>query len=172
MSRELEDQIEADGPAVTWALCTAGPDGVWPESVHRTPEAARAEAEQGEPVEWERMTFDLSEGWTQLARDGRWVIRGLIDPAEWLGDKAEERSRRSNAVADPSLISRDPEICGGLPVIAGTRVPVDTLTGYLREGASLEEWLADFPSVSREQACAVLDLMLRLIEDATRLEER
>lgn len=56
------------------------------------------------------------------------------------------------------IITHDPGILGGTPVFAGTRVPVDTLTAHLRAGDSLEIFLQDFPSVSREQAQTFLDL--------------
>jgi uncharacterized protein (DUF433 family) len=56
----------------------------------------------------------------------------------------------------PSLITSDPEIMGGTPVLAGTRVPFQTLLDYLESGAPLEEFLEDFPSVSRELAVAAL----------------
>jgi len=46
----------------------------------------------------------------------------------------------------------DPEILGGTPVFAGTRVPVRSLFDYLEGGESLEEFLRQFPSVRREQA--------------------
>lgn len=55
-------------------------------------------------------------------------------------------------------ILSSPEILGGTPVFAGTRVPVANLTDYLEAGDDLDEFLADFPSVSREQAVAVLEL--------------
>ena len=53
-------------------------------------------------------------------------------------------------------ITIDPEILGGTPVFRGTRVPVKTLFDYLRWNYSLEEFLEYFPSVSREDAEAVL----------------
>jgi uncharacterized protein (DUF433 family) len=53
-----------------------------------------------------------------------------------------------------------PGILGGTPVFTGTRVPVDSLIHHLREGATLEAFLDDFPSVSREQAEAFLALAL------------
>jgi uncharacterized protein (DUF433 family) len=46
----------------------------------------------------------------------------------------------------------------GTPVFAGTRVPVQTLIDYLEADDSLNDFLEDFPSVSREHAIAVLDL--------------
>jgi uncharacterized protein (DUF433 family) len=55
------------------------------------------------------------------------------------------------------LITIDPEIHSGTPVFAGTRVPVTTLFDHLEAGASLEVFLDDFPSVSRELAVAVLE---------------
>lgn len=61
------------------------------------------------------------------------------------------------------IITRDPEILGGTPVFKGTRVPVDTLIIHLKAGASLDEFLADFPSVRREQAEAFLELAQEVI---------
>ena len=56
-----------------------------------------------------------------------------------------------------SVVHSDPEIMGGTPVFRGTRVPVQTLLDYLEAGHSLTEFLDDFPSVTREQAIAVLE---------------
>ncbi len=58
-----------------------------------------------------------------------------------------------------SLIQRSNEILGGTPVFAGTRVPVQTLFDYLEEGDNLNEFLDDFPSVSKEHAVRVLEKM-------------
>jgi uncharacterized protein (DUF433 family) len=55
------------------------------------------------------------------------------------------------------LIAVDPEIHSGTPVFSGTRVPVKTLFDHLEAGDSLEVFLDDFPSVSRELAVAVLE---------------
>lgn len=55
------------------------------------------------------------------------------------------------------LITVDPEIHSGTPVFAGTRVPIKTLFDHLEAGDSLEVFLDDFPSVSREIAVAVLE---------------
>ena len=54
-------------------------------------------------------------------------------------------------------IIRDPEIMHGIPVFRGTRVPVQTLFDYLEGGDSLEEFLAGFPTVTRELAIQALD---------------
>jgi uncharacterized protein (DUF433 family) len=54
------------------------------------------------------------------------------------------------------FIVRDPEICGGLPVIKGTRVTLRTVLATLAEGASVGEILADFPSLTEEAIRAVI----------------
>ena len=56
-----------------------------------------------------------------------------------------------------NVVHSDPEIMGGTPVFRGTRVPVQTLLDYLEADHSLAEFLDDFPSVTREQAIAVLE---------------
>ena len=61
------------------------------------------------------------------------------------------------SLPDP-LIMASPERLGGTPVFAGTRVPVQTLIEYLEAGDPLNDFLKDFPSVTREHAVAVLEL--------------
>lgn len=61
------------------------------------------------------------------------------------------------AVREPP-ITTSPERLSGTPVFAGTRVPVQTLIDYLEAGDSLDAFLDDFPSVSREHAIAVLEV--------------
>jgi len=61
------------------------------------------------------------------------------------------------SVPEP-LITTSPDRLGGTPVFAGTRVPVQTLVDYLEAGDSLDDFLTDFPSISREHAIAVLEL--------------
>jgi uncharacterized protein (DUF433 family) len=56
------------------------------------------------------------------------------------------------------VIHIDPEILSGTPVFVGTRVPVQSLFDYLEAGDSLDEFLRQFPSVTREQAVAALEL--------------
>jgi len=53
-------------------------------------------------------------------------------------------------------IVRDPKICGGEPVIKGTRVTVRTILASLAEGASMEEILADFPTLKERDVRAVI----------------
>ena len=59
--------------------------------------------------------------------------------------------------APGGLIDRDPAILGGTPVFPGTRVPVRILMEHLQAGDSLEIFLENFPTVSREQAVALLE---------------
>ncbi|HSB81997.1 MAG TPA: DUF433 domain-containing protein [Candidatus Methylomirabilis sp.] len=56
------------------------------------------------------------------------------------------------------IIQRSSEILGGVPVFVGTRVPVKTLIDYLEAGDRLDDFLEDFPTVTREQAICALDL--------------
>jgi uncharacterized protein (DUF433 family) len=62
-------------------------------------------------------------------------------------------------MSQETLIQRSEDILGGTPVFAGTRVPVQTLFDYLEEGDTLDEFLDDFPAVSREHAVKVLERM-------------
>jgi uncharacterized protein (DUF433 family) len=63
------------------------------------------------------------------------------------------------------VIVSDPDILGGTPVFAGTRVPIKNLMDYLAAEGSLDEFLEDYPSVSREQAVQVLDLTCGDVKD-------
>jgi uncharacterized protein (DUF433 family) len=56
-----------------------------------------------------------------------------------------------------SIISASPEIMGGTPVFAGTRVPVQTILDYLKAGESIDDFLDGFPTVTREQVIALLE---------------
>ena len=56
------------------------------------------------------------------------------------------------------ILSSDPEVQGGAVVFTGTRVPLQNLIDYLEAGDSIEDFLEDFPSVSRDQAVAALEL--------------
>jgi uncharacterized protein (DUF433 family) len=56
-----------------------------------------------------------------------------------------------------SVIIRDPEILGGTAVFRHTRVPFQALIDYLEGGQTLEEFLSDFPTVSRDAAIAALE---------------
>jgi uncharacterized protein (DUF433 family) len=65
--------------------------------------------------------------------------------------------------ATQTTIHCDPDILGGAPVFIGTRVHVKTLIDYLAAGDPLDEFLDDFPTVSREQAVATLELAKELL---------
>lgn len=57
------------------------------------------------------------------------------------------------------LITQSKDILGGTPVFAGTRVPIQALIDYLKSGERLDDFLDDFPSVSRSQAEALLEIL-------------
>jgi uncharacterized protein (DUF433 family) len=67
-----------------------------------------------------------------------------------------------------SVIHTDPGILGGAPVFVGTRVPVKSLLDYLEAGHSLDEFLDDFPSVTRAQAVAALEEAKRALISGAR----
>ena len=68
----------------------------------------------------------------------------------------------------PSVVHSDPNILGGTPVFAGTRVPVQVLIDYIEGGHSLNEFLDDFQTVTREIAIAALEqAKASLIADAS-----
>ena len=64
---------------------------------------------------------------------------------------------------DSRIVHSDPNILGGTPVFVGTRVPVKTLLDYLEAGDSLDEFVSHFPSVSREQAVAALEMAKEIL---------
>ena len=64
------------------------------------------------------------------------------------------------------VVTIDAEILGGTPVFKGTRVAIRTLFDYLEE-SSLDEFLAGFPSVGRQQAEAVIELAAELLHTVT-----
>jgi uncharacterized protein (DUF433 family) len=62
-----------------------------------------------------------------------------------------------------NVIIKDPDILGGMPVFAGTRVPMQNLIDYLTTGETIDEFLDDFPTVQREQ-------VIKFIEDTSMIE--
>lgn len=58
---------------------------------------------------------------------------------------------------DSPTVHSDPDILGGIPVFQGTRVPLRNLIDYLERGHTVEEFLDDFPSVTREQVISSLE---------------
>jgi uncharacterized protein (DUF433 family) len=63
------------------------------------------------------------------------------------------------------VITKDPDILGGTAVFRGTRVPFQTLLDYLEGGDTLDEFLDDFPTVTREAAISALELAKSLVVD-------
>jgi uncharacterized protein (DUF433 family) len=61
------------------------------------------------------------------------------------------------------IITADHDILCGQPVFKNTRVPVESLFDHLEAGVSLDEFLDDFPTVSKEQAIALLDIANKLL---------
>ena len=62
-----------------------------------------------------------------------------------------------------SVVRCDPDVLGGTPVFAGTRIPVKNLLECLAAGDSLERFIDHFPSVTREQAVAALEISKHLL---------
>lgn len=63
------------------------------------------------------------------------------------------------------VIHSDPQIMSGTPVFVGTRVPLKNLIDYLEAGDSLDDFLRSFPTVTREQAVAALELAGNLLAE-------
>ena len=55
------------------------------------------------------------------------------------------------------LITSSPEVLGGTPVFAGTRVPVETLIAYLEAGETIDDFLEGFPTATREQVISFIE---------------
>lgn len=66
-----------------------------------------------------------------------------------------------------SVLSRDPDVMGGTAVFPGARVPVQTFLDYLEAGESIDDFLAGFPSVKREQVIAFLEAATERLVAAT-----
>lgn len=84
------------------------------------------------------------------------VSRGTYN--SYRGEGAHITDERSG------IVSRDPEVVSGELVFTGPRVPARNLVDCLKAGHNLDDLLDDFPSVSREQAAAYLDMTLRAAE--------
>jgi uncharacterized protein (DUF433 family) len=72
-------------------------------------------------------------------------------------DNRETGRRVALTTVSHSVIVQDPDIHSGEPVFRGTRVPFQTLLDYLEGGETLDEFLKQYPGVSREQAIAALE---------------
>jgi uncharacterized protein (DUF433 family) len=69
---------------------------------------------------------------------------------------------------DDPIVTASPDVMSGAPVFAGTRVPVHTLIEYLAAGETIDEFLAGFPTVSREQVLAFLAQAEELVSTGAR----
>jgi uncharacterized protein (DUF433 family) len=66
----------------------------------------------------------------------------------------------------PKVIHSDPDILGGTPVFIGTRVPVQNLIDCLEAGDTLDEFLDSFPTVTRQQVVAALEVAREALEES------
>ena len=74
---------------------------------------------------------------------------------------APDRGGRYPTKMGERIVPVDPEVMGGTPVFAGTRVPVQTLLDYLEGGETIDEFLEGFPSVSRKHVIDFLEAASR-----------
>ena len=103
-----------------------------------------------------RVVSTSAQGHAARSWQGDTVARSL--PGADHG-KMEPRWREESRVPNESeIIQRDAGILGGTPKFRGTRVPIQGLFDHLEAGESLDGFLADFPTVTREMAVAVLEL--------------
>jgi uncharacterized protein (DUF433 family) len=70
-----------------------------------------------------------------------------------------------------NIINVDENVQFGTPVFTGTRVPVETLFWHLEDGASIDDFLEDFPTVSREQAVALLDFLEKTLASPVQIKK-
>lgn len=75
-----------------------------------------------------------------------------------------ESPSESSGTRHRPIVHSDPEIMGGTTVFVGTRVPFSTFIEYLEGGESIDEFLDDFPSVTKEQAIAALEVLRDALE--------
>lgn len=113
------------------------------------------------------MEFTLVAAWSIVAAYSHLEAErphAASSPARQIQNGVHFKDTRRFLMTAQSLpILSDPDIMGGTPVFAGTRVPVQTFVEYLEAGDPLDEFLTDFPSVTREQAVAVLELAKDLL---------
>jgi len=74
-------------------------------------------------------------------------------------------------VPSNNVITRDPDVFGGTPVSRGTRVPFQSLLDYLEGGQTLDEFLVDFPTVTREAAVQALEYTKARVAGDTHLAD-
>ena len=93
-----------------------------------------------------------------MARNGvdRRITFAIVKGAAEMSVTIQEPHRRHAVFSKGLVVWRDPDRLGGTPCFAGTRVPVVTLFDYLESGDSLDDFLDEFPGVSRDQAIGAL----------------
>jgi uncharacterized protein (DUF433 family) len=74
----------------------------------------------------------------------------------WIKESILMRKKKEKSMDYNQYILRDPKICGGDPVIRGTRVPIRTILASLAEGATIEQILKDFPTLTEKDVQAVI----------------
>lgn len=87
------------------------------------------------------------------------ILTRAAAEAESLGTQqaATGYTRPANMPSKPTVVHSRPGILSGTPVFVGTRVPVQSLFDYLEGGETLDEFLRQFPSVTRDHALAALE---------------
>ena len=95
---------------------------------------------------------DALISWRILTSEFRVLAKGQGE----ITDTRDRQARAETTMTD-KLIDRNPDILGGTPVFTGTRVPVRILMEHLEAGDRLDEFLDDYPTVSRGQAIELLD---------------
>jgi uncharacterized protein (DUF433 family) len=94
-------------------------------------------------------------------------LNGALAVGRRLEYNLSDFSRGGGGMKKSSVVHSDPDILGGTPVFVGTRVPVQALIDYIEGGHSLEKFLDDFPTVSRDIAVAAIEqAKLHLLADA------
>ena len=102
-------------------------------------------------------TLDICRG-----RGFRREVEEASDPTRRMSAGAGRRlafARRNDdtSLMKSTVVTSSPDVMGGTPVFAGTRVPIENLLDYLEGGESIEDFLEGFPSVSREQIIVFLE---------------
>lgn len=119
--------------------------------VQRSFDAQQATEKRSSPSSntvWDRMQGKQSDSW-----DVRTGVAIHGEPWEHAGSDVK---REEATVEYQRFIARDPKVCGGEPVIKGTRVTVRTVLASLAEGAKVEEIIEDFPTLKEEDVRAVI----------------
>ena len=99
----------------------------------------------------------MSPTYRRIAFVASLVLRDAAPLGSKLVLKVTSPKTRSVNLGD-EVIVKDPDVLGGTPVFRGTRVPFQALLDYLEGGQTLDEFIDDFPTVTREAAISALEL--------------